>query len=192
MKQFIFCTILAITMFLTGLYFGKKNIEPDIKEVTVTDTIKGDSIPYKVEIEKPIPKYIYRDTGKVDTFLKSVDTSEILSNYFSNIIYSDTLKNDSSAFISLSDTIYKNRIIGRKLYFQNNRTTKIETNQTIVNYKRDGVYLGGGIGLGVYEGDIMYLDNKDMYGVGVEALRIDNNIKYFFKVKYKRHIWKKQ
>ena len=188
-KTLAYFIVLAL-VFALGYWFCQKTLEPEVNIRTETDTIRGDTIVQVDTLEKPIPKHIYRDTGSTDTLVqyKDVDTIQILSDYFSKVIYSDTLKNDSSAFISLSDTIYMNRIHRRRLRFKNRRETEIIHNHY---HQQNGIYIGGKIGLGVSGVDLMYLNDKNMYGIGVDALMLDEP-KYFFNLKYKRLLWKKQ
>jgi hypothetical protein len=60
-----------------------------------------------------------------------VDTGAILLAYFATQYYSDTLLNDTSAFIALSEAVSQNRIGSRRLMFQNRRPTYI-TATTVV------------------------------------------------------------
>lgn len=64
---------------------------------------KGKDIVYSVEVVKEIPS--------------NVDTASILKDYYAKVYYNDTFKfEDTVGFITISDTIYKNRIAGRKFY----------------------------------------------------------------------------
>jgi len=98
--------------------------------------IKGDSVPYIVYKDKPIPQRItYMDTiMEYDTTIldgdtvyveKAIDTAALMKDYFASVYYTDTLKNDSSALIVLSETIHKNRVANRELWFQNKRQTAV-------------------------------------------------------------------
>lgn len=98
--------------------------------------IPGDSVPYTVYKDKPVPyTIIKRDTiplydtvwekGNTEYVLIPVDTANILKDYFSQVIYKDTVKNDTSALIVLNETILKNRIKMREVIFQNRRPTAI-------------------------------------------------------------------
>jgi hypothetical protein len=88
--------------------------EPEPRIIIKTDTtwLKGkDSIVYKLGPVRVIPG---------DTIYKDVDTTAILKDYFSKIIYKDTLKIDTLGHIIVTDTISQNRIQNR---------------QTILDYK---------------------------------------------------------
>jgi hypothetical protein len=54
-----------------------------------------------------------------------VDTAGILSAYFERHYYSDTLKNDSDAFIRVDELVTENLISSRELTFINRRPTEI-------------------------------------------------------------------
>jgi hypothetical protein len=95
-------------------------------EVTaiVRDTVKGDSVPYAVIV--PVPSVRYASLPP-DTVFAKVDTAAILLAYFATRYYSDTLLNDTSAFIALQETVSQNSITERSLMFQNRRPTYITT-----------------------------------------------------------------
>lgn len=103
--------------------FSQQCRKVDGTSVTHTDTIPGDSFPYKVEI--PVSQLVYRDTGSVKWRAMPVDTFAILSDYYSVKVFRRVLKDDSSAFIQLEDSVTKNSICTGVLTFQNRRATKL-------------------------------------------------------------------
>lgn len=94
--------------------------------VTHTDTIPGDTVPYYIPVDKPYP--VYRDTGSIRT--QVVDTFAIIRNYLTKNIYKRVLKDDSSAYIAITDTTFKNELQSGRLEFQNRKPTAIITNIT--------------------------------------------------------------
>lgn len=89
-------------------------------EVPVHDTIPQEvevevEVPIEVEVEKPVPYAVH------DTIQAVVDTNFIVKEYLNNInIFTNTYKFDKrQGSITITDTISKNKIIGRKY------TTKI-------------------------------------------------------------------
>jgi hypothetical protein len=90
----------------------------------VRDTIKGDSVPYEVIVPVPSVRYV---SLPPDTVFREVDTAAILLAYFATRYYSDTLMNDTSAFIVLDEAVRQSSITGRQLLFQNRRPTYITT-----------------------------------------------------------------
>ncbi|MFW6242804.1 MAG: hypothetical protein ACOC2W_01460 [bacterium] len=183
MKYFLF-TILLIITFAGGFFTHKSVQDPIIKTKTKTK-IKHvkDTLTDTVTVNKFKIKKIYRDTGKHSTDTVR-DTTYILNDYFSNVIYIDTLKNDSSAFIKLIDTIQQNRIQGRKMLFKNRRSTKI-----IHEHKAKGIYVGTKLGLNNTGIDLMYMDeNNNGFGIGMDVLLINSDKKYFYNLSYKRKL----
>lgn len=115
---------------------------PELNTITITDTIPGDSVPYVVEIPKPVPFWI--DTGSWHYLTQQIDTLAILKDYFSRVYYLDTIMDDSSAFIAILDTITQNRIHGRKLYFANRKPTSIINTTTVLPAdEKSRLYVGG-------------------------------------------------
>ena len=117
-------------------------IDTLIKHDTLRKFKKGDSIPFVV---------LGIDTTTIH------DTIRILQDYAFVKAYSDTFHIDSDNYVSIQDTISKNKIIGRS-YFSNftQKTIRIETIKT--NPNKLEVYLG-------LLGDLRRFDEK--VGVGV-------------------------
>jgi hypothetical protein len=87
-------------------------------EVPVHDTIPQEvevEVPVEVQIEKPVPYAVH------DTIQTIVDTNAIVTGYLNSInIFTNTYKFDKKqGSITITDTISKNKIVGRKY------TTKI-------------------------------------------------------------------
>ena len=126
----------AIVVFLLMKQCGPKN-SVDVKY------LPGDSVPYTVYKDKPVPKIVtYRDTitdtitdtvvvdGDTVVIIEPVDTTKILAEYYAKVEYNDTVKNDSSALIVIREILYKNRIQDRLVRFQNRRATAIVEQRT--------------------------------------------------------------
>lgn len=89
-------------------------------------------------------KDIYHETIVYDTTYLSlpIDTSKILSQYFTTVIYKDTLKlKDSLGYITLIDTITQNKIDGRKWIANVNKLT-INNTTYLKELPRNQVYIG--------------------------------------------------
>jgi hypothetical protein len=105
-------------------------------------------------IYEPVTQTVYKkgETIYVDSIIyidvpKTVDTFEILKNYFSVTIYKDTLKlKDSLGYISLIDTISKNKIKGRT-FVSNVNKIKIFDSIFVEPVKQIEFYGGGTIGI---------------------------------------------
>ena len=150
MKEIVITLLVAVLLIFIfkGRYTGD---EPII--VTQTDTIykhditkkfiKGDSIPFVV---------LGIDTTTIH------DTIRILQDYAFIRAYSDTFRIDTDNYVSIQDTISKNKIIGRS-YFSNftQKTIRIETIKTTPSKLE--VYLG-------ILADLRQFDQKVGIGVG--------------------------
>ena len=79
---------------------------PDFTYDTIHDTIVYQTTVYT-------PQLVYRDTGSILWRSLPIDTSQIISDYFARNLYIDTIQNDTNAFIVLTDTISRNRVIYR-------------------------------------------------------------------------------
>ena len=117
-------------------------IDTLIKHDTLRKFKKGDSIPFVV---------LGIDTTTIH------DTIRILQDYSYVRAYSDTFHIDTDNYVSIQDTISKNKIIGRS-YFSNftQKTIRIETIKT--EPSKTELYLG-------LLGDLRRFDEK--VGVGV-------------------------
>ena len=115
--------------------------KPDAKVITITDTVYStDTVRVITQVPKPY-KVIYHDT----TTINHVDTAFVIKDYSSYVIYEDTLMNDSLAFISLRDTIYRNRLLNRSLTYYN-RQPLIINNIAKSRYSA-GIVIGQGYGI---------------------------------------------
>ena len=149
MKEVVITLLVAVLILF--IFKGKYNkyepiivtrIDTLIKHDTLRKFKKGDSIPFVV---------LGIDTTTIH------DTIRILQDYAFVKAYSDTFHIDSDNYVSIQDTISKNKIIGRS-YFSNftQKTIRIETIKT--NPNKLEVYLG-------LLGDLRRFDEK--VGVGV-------------------------
>ena len=120
--------IILLLLILAGVEFiNPKGIMPNRTiavhdtvgiEVPVHDTIPQEvevEVPVEVEVEKPVPYAVH------DTIQAVVDTNFIVKEYLNSInVVTNTYKFDKrQGSITITDTISKNKIIGRKY------TTKI-------------------------------------------------------------------
>ena len=113
----------------------------DTKVITHTDTVYStDTVRVITHIPKPY-KVIYHDT----TTITNIDTAFVIQDYSSYVIYEDTLMNDSLAFISLRDTVYRNRLLNRSLTYYNRQPLII--NNIAKSRYGVGVVIGQGYGV---------------------------------------------
>ena len=119
----ILSVILLIVIIGQHVYFTNKTPKT-ITEQAKDSTLKPpDPIPYSVTVPAPYPKF--RDTGNayIQIIPAEVDTFAIIRDWkiahISKNVYKRTLKDDSSAFVQLTDTVYDNKLHQSKFTFQN-------------------------------------------------------------------------
>jgi hypothetical protein len=124
---------------------------------TKTETIyrKGKDISHEVEVIKEVPA--------------NVDTASILKDYYAKVFYNDTFRlKDTLGFISISDTISKNRIAGRK--FKSSINIPVIKEKIYLKEITNSFFAGPALQLGSSPsigGDIHLKTKKDMlFGVG--------------------------
>jgi len=168
--QNVLIVVLVIIILFTRACSGDKNNQtiPDpiiiTKTITKWDTLKIDSLVY-------VPKWRTKVTTVHDTILADIDTAEILKDYYSTYVYTDTLSLDSLGSIVISDTISKNSILFRDVQSNIFIPTTTVTN-TVYLYKRE---FFGGISVGStptaiqnLNGELLFVNKKrQSYGVGV-------------------------
>lgn len=110
-------------------------------------------------------KDIYRDSIVYKIVPSNVDTNDIIKNYYSQLIYKDTLKlNDSLGYVSVVDTIFNNSILGRKWESHVNKIMVKEL--TVVKELPKNQFFVGGFGgynsqlSSIYLGPSIMLKNK--------------------------------
>ena len=151
MKEVVITLMVAVLILF--IFKGRNNkyesvvithIDTLVKHDTIRKFKKGDSIPFVV-------------LG-IDTTLIH-DTVRIVQDYSYVRAYSDTFRIDTDNYVSIQDTISKNKIIGRS-YFSNftQKTIRIETIKT--EPSKIEVYLG-------LLGDLRRFDEKVGVGVGI-------------------------
>jgi len=95
---------------------------------------------------------IYKDTTIYVNLPSTIDTTEIIRDFYSKNVYEDTLKlTDSLGYISIKDTIFKNRILGRTWNSHINQMI-IKDSMVVETLPKIRFYLGGVLGV-----------NKDRY-----------------------------
>lgn len=134
----IHLSYLAVIGILLGILFFQQQCKrpcPDPEVTHDTITKPGDPFPVLVEVGQPDP--IYYEEPYIMPAL--IDTMGVILDYFTKYYYADTIKDDSSAFIALFETVKGNRIIDRSFSFQNRRATQVITP---MQKQRNAVYAG--------------------------------------------------
>lgn len=151
MKSVVITLLIAVLIFFIfdkSKYIGDKPII-----VTQIDTIYSTDTIVKIKKGKDIPFEIYRVLE--DTIH---DTIEIIKDYNTVKVYTDTFSIDSSRF-TIIDTISKNTIQNRQFLAYIKEKTIYQTN-TIYQQEKNALYLG-------LLGDLRRFDNKVGLGVGL-------------------------
>ena len=142
--------------------------------VTITDTL-----PMPIYDTLRLPKWISDTITLKDTLsrLDSLRIYNILKDYYTEKNYSDTLKNDSLAFIVLKESIRENRITNRSLIYRNNYIPP----RIVLKEDKRGLYGFGTIGRNSARLGVMIdLNHKVNYIGGYDIMSGD----VFFGVSY--------
>ncbi len=127
---------------------------------------------------------------------QDVDTLSILKDYYAKYEYIDTLKlTDSLGYITITDTIFKNKILDRVYNSHVNKITITDTKYILEPPKRE-LFLGGVLGFDKVDiinyaaPTIMLKDKKDkIYSIGVgynsnKTISIQGGL--YWKLKFKK------
>ena len=130
----------------------------------ITDTIVYNDTTY-------IPKISYQ--VKIDTI---IDTVEVIKEYYTKNYYQDTIINDTTAFVVIMDTVYKNEIISRKRIVQT-FPTHIYTTSIVHDKCKPRLKLKVGFGIGGWQnkfgasGKLLIVTKKDhTYGISYDPI----------------------
>lgn len=146
--------------------------EPTVQIITETDTVYD-----TIEIVKTIYKTLPKDIVYIE-IPSAVDTTEILKDYYAKKYYNNIYMDDTSAYIAIEDTVFKNELYTSKLTFVNRRPTVINSTTYITQYdtckpcKSFNMGFGGFVGFSgqdfISGGSIMLTTNKkSSYAVSV-------------------------
>jgi hypothetical protein len=116
---------------VNGKVYELLSREVEVVEVerVVTEYKEGNTI--YVEVEVPVEVFIPTD----------VDTMEVLKDYYTTRVYSDTLKVDSLGYIAIRDTISQNKIINR-WYNANITERTIRETITVKDLPKTQIWMG--------------------------------------------------
>lgn len=121
----ILCMVGLLIIVILGIHWCNN---PIIVTETQTQTIYEptyDSVEKIVYIDRPGPSEVLPpDTIFVYDEAKCL---ELHTAFYSKNIYNSVLQDDSSAYISLIDTVFRNKLMGRTLTYKNRRPTEIIT-----------------------------------------------------------------
>lgn len=195
MKLFSFQNIIILALVSFVLYKQCTVEDKEIKTVKV-DGKNYELLKHKVDtviVEKLTTKYtkgsdIYHETivekekkVEVPVYVKA-DTERILKDYHAKVLYKDKLVlNDGLGIVEITDTISRNKIIGRKWNAQINERTITDT-KIVKELPKNQVYIGaqGVVGNNVVMvGPQLTLKTKKDNLYGVNLFLDANGNKYY-------------
>ena len=195
MKLFSFQNIIILALVSFVLYKQCSVEDKEIKTIKV-DGKNYELLKHKIDtviVEKVTTKYtkgndIYHETivekeheVKVPVYIKA-DSERIVKEYHAKVLYKDKLiLNDGLGIVEITDTISKNKIIGRKWNAQINERTITDT-KIVKELPKNQVYIGaqGVVGNNVVmAGPQITLKTKKDNLYGVNLFLDANGNKYY-------------
>ena len=191
MKKIDLKTIIIFVLIVGILCLKFCSVKPDGKVVTI------DGKPYQVvkhtidTVYTPVVQTVYKK-GKdiykeVPVYVQlpgDVDTVQVVKDYYSKVIYKDTLKlKDSLGYVSVTDTIFNNSILGR---VWDSHINKIMINDKMIvkELPKNQFYLGSELGLNnqtvftSFSPSLLLKTKKDrIFSVGI-GLGPNNTVQY--------------
>lgn len=147
--SFVFGALLAVLLITLSKSCNSKNEDIEFK----TDTVITYDTVYKELNSKPKVFYSQIIEQKIIH-----DTVKILEDHFTAKIYTDTIKTDTIT-ITITDTVYKNSILGRNIAYTLRYPTRTINNTTIKIKSNTGLYLGLSAGSGLI-GSATYIKGR--------------------------------
>ena len=173
--------ILIIILFGIILFQSFFRTPPQPEYITKTDTvtITYDSIRY---VPQPYP--VYRDTGSYHAIpVYLTDTVAVVTDYVRKIAYSDTLMDDSIAFILVQDTLQYNRIVSRTKHIKVYSYTKTLTTPARMNIYA-GIGIGGNMDQFGFSGSVgLQTKRQRLYTVSYDLINKTISINVYWKIK---------
>ena len=131
MKKYLgLIIILLIINISTIYYFTSQKLKQKYVVATVIKKVAGDTTFKSIIKTVPVPYKVYTNQTPV---YSNPDSSKyydslVKADYYKSYVYRDTIVNDSSLFIAISDSISRNKLVSQKVDYQNRRLTQIITN----------------------------------------------------------------
>ena len=139
---------LIIALLLTRMCSGGDQITPPTVKVDgkkyelVKHTIDTVTI-VKTDVKYRPGKVIYKDPPIHTTPPTKIDTSAVIKEYYSKIVYKDTLNlNEDGGTVTVTDTVSQNKIIGR-LWKASIKQKVIHDVAIVKDLPKTQIYIGG-------------------------------------------------
>lgn len=157
----LFLFVFGIFLLLQkGCDYGiTKATEPKMVQ-TETTVIPGDI--------KPVTSKEYTPGHEKPIYIKvtvPVDTAAIIAAYYSKMAYVDTLRNDSSLLVVVSDSVTQNRIAKRQFTIQNRKPTAILNTNILTVQKPTRIQVFAGV-----FGGYMVKQKQPQFGINATLL----------------------
>ena len=163
------------------------------KDIIKTDTIwktTKDTILKTVNVVKkqyiPINKDEYKPGESIDTCKSRFDN--LLKEHLVRTVYADTLKLDSLGTIVIKDTVWLNKLHGKREYIKDYKIPFVTKTITKREDPKRQLYIGGNAFMGqssLLTPGLIYKDKKDrIYQAGV-GINFDGTLNYGFGMYWK-------
>ena len=137
-------------------------------------------------------EYIYIDKEEYKPG-ESIDTcktrfNSLLKEHLVRTVYSDTLKLDSLGTVVIQDTVWLNKLYGKREYIKDYKIPFVTKTITKKEDPRRQMYIGGNTfigGSGLLTPGLIYKDRKDRVYQANIGLGIDGSINYGFGMYWK-------
>lgn len=139
-------------------------------------------LPYPVEVLEMIPVEVP----------VLVDSLAIFEAFFRRYVYQRILRDDSLAYIRLTDTVSQNRFTGSSLEYINRKPTQIVYNTTTVSNEVNKVFLGPAIGGSLngslaLGGSAMLVTKRDnAYGITADPFNRSLMATAYWKISFRK------
>lgn len=163
-------TLLIIVLGIVIFFMRSCDRKPVITEPQIITNVEVVHDTINREVPVYVPKYITKVVHDIDTFSTPIDTSAILSDYFSTYVYED-VQNLDSLILTITDSITENSVKNRSIKYQLIYPTTTITKEIYLN--KNEFYYGFGLQgtskqLNYVGGELLLRrKNKKAFGIGI-------------------------
>ena len=176
MKNLIYIlSLIVLVLFLLNINQCKN---PTIDVIHTSDTVyQIDTIEQLDTLYKPITRII--NTVVYDTI---IDTVFIIKDYYTMKVVEDTIVDTAGVFVRVTDTLYKNDIYSRSVYYNIIDTSSVTTNTTTIIKNDNHLSVGIGYNYNPYP-VVAYKYNNFTYMLGYDMFEKNINFGILFKIR---------